>query len=242
MITNKEIKYIKSLSNKKFRDEYGVFAIEGEKMVAEALASDFEVLNVYRKEEIGEETMSRLSALTSPPPVIAVVRQKTECKLQIHNGLYLILDGIRDPGNMGTMLRLADWFGIDAVVASPDSVEWYNPKVIQATMGAIFRVKFHSMDTAQFASMIRTSGGKVYGTFLDGKDMYSRDLDVGESQPVAIAIGNESNGIGASLAATVSDRIKIPPFPASGTGCESLNAATAAAITIAEFRRRTIAK
>ena len=241
-ITTAEIKYIKSLSQKKFRDEYGVFAVEGEKMVSEALKSGFTVEKVYRKDEIGDAAMARISALSSPSPVLAVVR-KPEVPFEAPGkGLYLALDGIRDPGNLGTILRISDWFGIDAVYASEDTVELYNPKVVQSTMGAIFRVRFHYADIPALCSSALKAGGRVYGTFLDGENMYGKELSNGTQAPSVIVIGNEANGISPATAACVSDRLFIPPFPADDPGSESINAAVATAITVAEFRRQNCRK
>ena len=237
-ISKNELRQVRSLAQKKFRDESGLFVVEGEKMVSEALASGFEVVSVYRRDEIGEEAMARLSMLSSPSPVLAVVRQPAPAAFRPSKGLFLALDGIRDPGNLGTILRVADWFGIDGVVASPDTVELYNPKVVQATMGAIFRVPFHRMDIAELCRKVVSGGGHVYGTFLDGENMYSKALDCGLEAPSVIVIGNESNGISPAVAACVSDRLFIPPYPADDPGSESLNAAIATAITVAEFRRR----
>ena len=200
-ISKNELRQVRSLAQKKFRDESELFVVEGEKMVSEALASGFEVMSVYRRDEIGEEAMARLSMLSSPSPVLAVVRQPAPAAFRPSKGLFLALDGIRDPGNLGTILRVADWFGIDGVVASPDTVELYNPKVVQA-------------------------------------NMYSKALDCGLEAPSVIVIGNESNGISPAVAACVSDRLFIPPYPADDPGSESLNAAIATAITVAEFRRR----
>ena len=237
-ISKNELRQVRSLAQKKFRDESGLFVVEGEKMVSEALASGFEVVSVYRRDEIGEEAMARLSMLSSPSPVLAVVRQPAPAAFRPSKGLFLALDGIRDPGNLGTILRVADWFGIDGVVASPDTVELYNPKVVQATMGAIFRVPFFRMDIADLCRKVVSGGGHVYGTFLDGENMYSKALDCGLEAPSVIVIGNESNGISPAVAACVSDRLFIPPYPADDPGSESLNAAIATAITVAEFRRR----
>jgi TrmH family RNA methyltransferase len=153
-------------------------------------------------------------------------------------GLYLALDSIRDPGNLGTILRIADWFGIDAVFAAPDTVDVFNPKVVQSTMGAIFRVKMHYLDLPALSKALLSMGGKVYGTFLDGQNIYSRPLDTGEKGPVMIVIGNESEGISEQMQSLVSDRLYIPPYPAGDPGSESLNAAVATAVTVAEFRRR----
>ena len=244
MITAAEIKFIKSLSQKKFRDEHGLFVVEGEKLVQEALRSGFKVEKVYRKEEIGEAAMARISALSSPSPALALVRKPADlssAKLP-SKGLILALDGIRDPGNLGTILRIADWFGIDAVYASEDTVDVFNPKVVQATMGAIFRVKFHYADIPALCSSALKAGGRVYGTFLDGENMYGKELSNGTEAPSVIVIGNEANGISANTAACVTDRLFIPPFPADDPGSESLNAAVATAITVAEFRRQNCRK
>jgi len=242
MITAAEIKFVKSLSQKKFRDSEGLFVVEGEKMVAEALASGFEVERVYRREDIGESAMARISALSSPSPALALVRRPADLENASlpSTGLFLALDGIRDPGNLGTILRIADWFGISAVYGSPDTVDIFNPKVVQASMGAIFRVRFHYADIPSLCSLAIEAGGKVYGTFLDGSNMYAQELSNGEQAPSVIVIGNEANGISKETAACVSDRLYIPPFPADDPGSESLNAAVATAVTVAEFRRRLL--
>lgn len=246
-ISNNEIKRVKSLQQKKFRDETGLFIVEGEKMVEEALASSFHVETIYRRNEIGEEAMKRISALSSPSPALAVVRKPKDMYISDASqagsilsgkGLYLALDTIRDPGNLGTILRIADWFGIDAVFAAPDTVDVFNPKVVQSTMGAVFRVRMHYVSLPDMARLVLDSGGKVYGTFLDGQNIYSKDLDSGDKSPVMIVIGNESEGISETLGRLVSDRLYIPPYPADDSGSESLNAAIATAITVAEFRRR----
>ena len=237
-ISANEIKKVRSLSEKKFRDRHGLFCVEGEKMVEEAMRSRFDVEKVYRKEEIGEEAMSKISALSSPSPSLAVVRKPKDINLSSDSdlssclgksGLFLALDTIRDPGNLGTILRIADWFGIDAVFAAPDTVDVFNPKVVQATMGAIFRVKFHYTD---IPSLCRATLSAV------DIDLYSRDLNLGSDSPSVIVIGNESNGISDEVAELVSDRLYIPPYPRNDSGSESLNAAIATAITVAEFRRR----
>jgi len=247
-ISNNEIKKVKSLQQKKFRDETGLFIVEGEKMVEEAQQSPYKVEQVYRRDEIGEEAMKRITALASPSPVLAVVRKPSDIyvddaselsEILSDGGLFLALDTIRDPGNLGTILRIADWFGVDAVLAAKDTVDVFNPKVVQATMGAIFRVKMHYADLPAVSKMVLDNGGKVYGTFLDGRNMYSTELDTGTEKPVIIVIGNESEGISDSMGKLVSDRLYIPPYPADDSGSESLNAAVATAITVAEFRRRT---
>ena len=230
MITAAEIKFVKSLSQKKFRDRNGLFVAEGEKLVAEALSSRMKVEKVYRQEDIGEAAMARITGLSSPSPVLALVRRPEDLTRAgvPEKGLFLALDGIRDPGNQGTILRVADWFGIDC----------FNPKVVQATMGAIFRVRIHYTDVPELCSGVAAAGGKVYGTFLDGETIYNKELSNGADAASVIVIGNEASGISEKTAACVTDRLYIPPFPADDAGSESLNAAVATAITVAEFRRR----
>ena len=257
-ISKNEIKKIRSLAQKKFRDEFGLFTVEGEKLVAEALASSFQVERVYRREEIGEEAMSRITMLASPSPVLAVVRKPEDCHIAGGSlreaigptGLYLGLDVIRDPGNLGTIVRVADWFGADAVLAAEGTVDIFNPKVVQATMGAVFRVKFHYVNLAEAANAVLEKGGKVegigissagvYGTFMDGRNLYTEKLETGGDSPVMVVTGNEADGISPEMESLVSGRIAIPPYPADEPGSESLNAAVATAITVAEFRRRLI--
>ena len=241
IITNQEIKDIRALANKKYRDETGCFVVEGEKMVGEALRSRFVVERVWHRDEIGPAAMARISQLSSPSPVLAVVRKPSDLHAaapDLGNGLWLALDSLRDPGNLGTIIRIADWFGLEGVFASEDSVDLFNPKVVQSTMGAIFRVRFHYTDLPSLADRIRSRNGKVYGTFLDGNNLYDRDLNVGKDCPCLVVTGNESNGISPALAAKVNDRLYIPPFPPGEPGSESLNAAVATAVVIAEFRRR----
>ena len=237
MISKNEIKQVKALSQKKFRDENGLFAVEGEKMVAEALASGLDVVKVFRSAEIGEEAMSRISNLSSPSPAFAVVRipKTVEGFVPEHDELILALDSLRDPGNVGTIIRLADWFGIKTIIASRDTVDIYNPKVVQATMGAIFRVRFIYCDLPQTLAQYRQEGIPVYGTFLEGDNIYRTQLSRGG----VLVMGSESFGISDAVRATVSHKLFIPPYPETGTGSESLNVAVATAISCSEFRRRT---
>lgn len=244
-VSNNEIKFVKSLSHKKFRDENDLFVVEGEKMVEEAVRSSFEVRRIYRSEEIGYTAMERMSLLSSPSPALALVKKPDDMTINKFEedslpskGLFLALDGIRDPGNLGTIIRIADWFGIDVVYASPDTVDIFNPKVVQSTMGAIFRVKFHYCDICGYCGAVAAAGGNVYGTFLDGEDMYAKELATGMVSPSVIVIGNEAKGISAEVGKFVTDRLFIPSWPRDERGSESLNAAVATAITIAEFRRR----
>ena len=258
MLSKNEIKEIRALGQKKFRDERGLFVVEGEKLVDEALRSGFDVVDLYRTDDIGQETMGRISQLTHPSPVLAVVRQPQKMALPAFgpDALVLALDGVRDPGNLGTILRIADWFGIRQVLASEDTVEVYNPKVVQATMGAIFRVQVHYCDLpkvlqsaaaggfsdrAHFSasgtknqSSGARSGVPVYGTFLEGANIYETDLTAGG----ILVMGSEADGISPAVAATVTQKLFIPPFPAGVRTSESLNVAVATAICCSEFRRR----
>lgn len=235
MISKSEIKFIRSLAQKKFRDEHSMFIVEGEKMVQEAIDSELEVVSVYRKDEIGEEAMSRISLLSSPSPVLAVVKMgKTDEKLYECKGVSLALDSVRDPGNMGTILRVADWFGIENIFCSRDCVELYNPKTVQSSMGAIFRKKVIYTDLLEVISSYSDAGVPVYGTFLDGENIYSHELN---RENALIVMGSENNGISEAVARKISQKLLIPPYPANSRTSESLNVAIATAILCAEFRR-----
>lgn len=234
-VSNAEIKKVRSLREKKFRDETSLFVVEGEKMVREALSSGWDVVAVYRREEVGDEVMGRLSALSTPSPVLAVVRQKASAGFEgPRPGLCLALDSVRDPGNLGTIVRLADWFGVDTVFASRDTVELYNPKVIQSSMGSIFRKNIVYCDLEEVCRSYRASGRKVCGTFLDGSDIYLTPLD-GDA---LVIMGNEANGISARIGALADVRLNIPCFAPAGASPESLNVAVATAVVMSEFRRR----
>lgn len=237
------IKFIRSLSQKKFRDEYGLFVAEGEKMVSEALASGYEVEEIYRADEIGKETMSRISNLSSPSPVLAVIRKQDAGPSEFlknitpsSKGLYLALDGVKDPGNLGTIIRLADWFGIEAIFASPGTVEVFNPKVVQATMGAIFRKKVIYTDLAELCTRFKSLGLPVYGTLLDGKNIY--EALPADRKHGLVVMGSESFGISEQLRPHIDSKLFIPPYPADSVTSESLNVAIATAIICAEFRRQ----
>lgn len=232
MLTNAEIKQIRSLREKKFRDELGLFAVEGEKMVDEALRSSFEVVRVLREDEIGSNAMSRISQYSSPSPILAIVRLPgEEAPSRLPDGLVLALDSVRDPGNFGTIMRIADWFGVREIFASPDSVETFNPKTVQASMGSVFRVRVHRCDIAEVCRVFHAAGRPVYGTVLGGENIYSSSL----SADGLVVMGNESNGISDDVLGVLDRRLRIPSF---GGGAESLNVAVATAITLSEFRRR----
>ena len=231
-LTQSEIKRIRSLREKKFRDATGLFVVEGEKMVQEALRSGFRVEGVWRREEIGEAVMARISQLSSPSPVLAVVARPEVAEPALERGLCLALDGVRDPGNLGTIIRTADWFGVRTVYVSADCAETFNPKVIQASMGSIFRVRTVEAELPALCRLFREAGMPVYGTFLDGRDLYAEPLGT----EGLVVMGNEASGIRPEVAAQVDRRLLIPAAP--GSGAESLNVAAATAVILSEFRRR----
>ena len=240
-----KIKFIRSLSQKKFRDANNLFIAEGEKIVAEALASGYNVKEAFYENEIGRECMERITCLSSPSPVLAVIEKPKytpdsilkdlSSNLSGKKTLFLALDGVKDPGNLGTIIRIADWFGVDAIFASPGTVEVYNPKVVQATMGAIFRKQVIYADLQEVCRKFIDTGLPVYGTFLDGKNLYE-NLPSDNKQGL-IVMGSESFGISPQLEALINNKLLIPPYPADSVTSESLNVAIATAIICAEFRR-----
>lgn len=234
MISNAEIKMVRSLREKKFRDGLGLFVVEGEKMVQEALDSGLTVEKVWRRDDIGEAAMGRISQFSTPSPALAVVRMPALAAAPVPSGLCLALDAVRDPGNMGTIIRLSEWFGVETLYLSPDCVDIYNPKVIQATMGAIFRVRTVTAPIPEVCRSFKSRGIKVCGTFLDGSSIYSAELP----ESALVVMGNESNGICADVAAEVDAKLLIPSFGPSRS--ESLNVSVATAVTLSEFRRRSI--
>ena len=235
MLTNAEIKHIRSLREKKFRDEFGQFVVEGEKMVREATASGLQVVGRWSIDEIGESAMAKISQFSSPSPVLAVVAKPRPKTLpeQPQRGLYLALDSVRDPGNLGTIIRIADWFGVNTIFVSEDCVEQYNPKVVQASMGSIFRVSLIEADIPEVCRRFRAAGMPVWGMVLDGQDIYKEDFE----PEGLIVMGNESVGISPAVRAELSRGLLIPSFGLSGA--ESLNVAVATAVTLSEFRRRS---
>ena len=241
MITRAEILDIKSLATKQGREEQGAFIAEGEKLVGEIRNSSLRIRRILQTkpifadgEIISEKEMERISQLKSANSVLAVVElpHNSLAKAQPSKNLVLALDRVQNPGNLGTIIRLADWFGISDIVCSEDSADCFNPKVVQATMGAILRVRVHYTNLAKWLGEQRSA--KVYGTFLEGENIYSAQLD----KSGIIVMGNEGQGISTEVAATVSHKLLIPPYPADRCGSESLNVAVATAVICSEFRRR----
>jgi len=248
MLSKNEIKFIQSLQLKKHRTESGCFVAEGNKLVHDLLPYLHCVKLIATKEwlanektvvadvitEADKDEIRKASNLPSPQDVLAVFRQPSYpfSAQSIQNKLTLALDCIQDPGNLGTIVRLADWFGIENIICSEDTADIYNPKTIQATMGAIARVKAHYINVAEWPSLF--DGLPVYGTFLDGDNFYNTNL----TQSGVIVMGNEGKGIRPSLEEIINHRLYIPNFPEGNTTSESLNVAIATAIVCAEFRRR----
>ena len=244
MLSKARIKFIKSLQVKKYRKQEQCFVIQRAKNVHELLKSDFETLMVVgtpgfladlppsTRAEIFETTERELKTLgefQSNDSGLAVARMKADEPIRIHDGEFVVaLDDIRDPGNLGTIIRTADWYGVKVIVASPETADFYNPKVISSTMGSFTRVKVHYQNLADF---FRDSRKKIYGAFLDGRDIYHEHFSGGG----IILIGNEAHGISAGLEPFVTDRITIPRVGHA----ESLNAAIATAVILDNVRRRT---
>ena len=241
MITRAEILDIKSLATKQGREELGAFIAEGEKLVGEIRNSSLRIRRILQTkpifadgELISEKEMERISQLKTANAVLAVV-ELPKYKLALANpakNLVLALDRIQNPGNLGTIIRLADWFGISDIVCSEDTADCFNPKVVQATMGAILRVRVHYTNLAEWLSA--QGDAKVYGTFLEGENIYNAQLE----KSGVIVMGNEGQGISAEVAEKVSHKLLIPPYPADRCGSESLNVAVATAVICSEFRRR----
>ena len=240
MLSKSQIKLITSLKQKKYRQQHHLFVVEGIKTITELLQSELELYEVYTTESfnsdaknevlISESDLKRISFLTTPNKALAIFKVP-EVKTIKSKGLVIALDAVRDPGNMGTIIRLCDWFGVEHLVCSKETVDCYNPKVIQATMGSITRVNVLYVDLAEF---LRRYDGPVYGTFMEGDNVYKSSLP----QNGVIVMGNEANGISKDVEATISSKVSIPRFGDLQV-TESLNVATATAILLSEFRRRS---
>ena len=247
MISKNKIKYIRSLELKKNRNKEGKFVAEGFKVVDDLLALQPADLIVATQEwlhgkhladqteviEVTEEELKKVSFLQHPQQVLAVFRQATSGDYSINTSeLSLALDGVQDPGNLGTIIRIADWFGITHIYCSQDTADVYNPKVVQATMGSIARVK---VEYGNLLALVESlpADVPVYGTLLDGDNIYQQLLE----NRGLIVMGNEGKGISPALTKKVNRRLLIPNFPEGRATADSLNVAIATAITCSEFRR-----
>ena len=241
MVSKNQIKLIASLQQKKYRTAEGLFIAEGVKVITELLHSHFQPVYLFETEKvlpptsispelISPDILKKMSALHEPNNCLGVFRMR-EPQAILEEGLLLVLDTIRDPGNLGTIIRLCDWFGITQVVCSVATVDVYNPKVVQATMGSLSRVSVVYTDIEAFLSQTKLP---IYGTFMDGESVYKQNLP----QSAIVLLGNEANGISDAVAQHVTHRLSIPRF-GDLQQTESLNVATAAAIFLSEFRRAT---
>lgn len=243
-LTNNLRKAYASLATAKGRKEHGLFMAQGTKCVLDTLPyfqpecvlATAQWMSEHRNVEgveVKKADLEKITTLSCAPDVIGVYKipEQTNPKPMPGN-LYLALDCVQDPGNLGTILRVADWMGIGVVYASNDTADVWNPKVVQATMGAIARVEVCYTDLCPLLKS--ASGMKIYGTFLDGDDIYKADL----SADGIIVMGNEGNGISAQVEECVNERLLIPSYPPDRITSESLNVAVATSITLAEFRRR----
>lgn len=244
MITRADIQLVRSLADKRARTETGLFVAEGAKLVGEIAESSLHVRHIYSSREFAHpafeptsaKELERLSLLKTPSDTVAVVEiphHRFDLG-EAEHGLVLAMDEVQNPGNMGTIIRLADWFGISDIICTPNSADCFNPKVVQATMGAILRVRVHYLDLAATLNEARKRGIEVYGTFLEGENIYRSTL----KQSGIIVMGNEGRGVSKEVAATVSHKLLIPPYPVDRHGSESLNVAIATSIVCSEFRRR----
>ncbi len=242
MVSKNQIKLITSLQQKKFRQVHKLFIAEGAKVIEELLNSNYELHYLYQTELIfknvsqdsfeiiSEQDLKKITALTTPNNCLALFKIPVS-NVVFTNELTLVLDDIRDPGNLGTIIRLCDWFGIKQLVCSMQTVDIYNPKVIQATMGSISRVSIVYQNLEDFLSK---NTMPVYGTFMDGKNVYGESL----IEKSILILGNEANGISSSITKYVTNSIAIPRF-GNLQVTESLNVATATAIFLSEFKRKS---
>lgn len=251
MISKAKLKYIRSLEQKKYRRQEGVFVAEGPKVVGDLLAvaparEVFATREWISQQpasasarpwgtltEVSDDELRKLSFLQHPQQVLAVFETALPHPSTADDELRLALDGVQDPGNLGTIIRIADWFGIDTIFCSPDTADAYSPKVVQATMGSIARIHIIYTDLTELLDALPPSY-PVYGTLLDGDDIYRQQL----SAEGLIVMGNEGNGISPAVRQRINRRLLIPSFR-QGDTAESLNVAIATAITCSEFRRKS---
>lgn len=237
MISKNQIKFVHQLEQKKYRRKEGLFVAEGPKVVGDLLRAGFNAQEIYatkewnsngrRVQEVTDEELRKVSFLQHPQQVLALF-EIPSAKLSSDSSLSLALDDVQDPGNLGTIIRIADWFGISNIYCSENTVDAWSPKVVQATMGSIARVNIIYTDLKE---LIQNAKVPVYGTLLDGQNIYTQEL----TQEGIIVMGNEGNGISPEIRRLINRKLLIPQFH---EGPESLNVAIATAIACSEFRRR----
>ena len=243
MISKNQLKYIRQLEQKKYRRREGVFVAEGTKVVGDLLqryrpeavfaTADWQAPAGITPQLVTDDELRRISFLQHPQQVLALFPLPVSSQPStVKSELSLALDGVQDPGNLGTIIRIADWFGISTIICSEDTVDAWNPKVVQATMGSIARVNIIYLNLPDFLDTL-PADFPVYGTFLDGDNIYTQEL----TPNGLIIMGNEGNGISEAVRSKVNRRLLIPDFH-QGPTADSLNVAIATAITCSEFRRR----
>lgn len=254
MISKNRLKLIRSLARKKYRDKEQLFLVEGDKLVLEVLNSAIRVQELFatagfiqdnekqlRKAaivtEASPEELKSASLQKQPQQSLALCEMPSPVHLPpVLRGLSLYLDGIRDPGNLGTIIRTCDWFGVEYLFCSPDTADVFNPKVIQATMGSFSRVKTVYAPFGEVLGSARHSGVPVFGSFMDGDNIYTSKLP----RAALVVMGNEGQGIRPEVAEHTGKKLKIPSFSPSGGGAESLNVASATAVICSEFKRQSV--
>ena len=242
-LSKSQIKWVRSLQQKKNRDAEGVFVAEGKKCVEE-LRGAFELVLLVTPDNATEVEIAQMSNLRTPQGVIGVFRKPisntqysiSDNQYPIPNTLSIVLDGVQDPGNLGTIIRTCDWFGVHDIYCSKDTADCYNPKVVQATMGALARVRVHYLDLEPWLQEVQAAGLPLYGTLLEGRNMYEAGAIADKGRGVII-MGNEGNGISPMIRELITHPIRIPSYPADAETSESLNVGIATAIVLAEFRR-----
>ncbi|MBR5574112.1 MAG: RNA methyltransferase [Paludibacteraceae bacterium] len=238
-ITKSQVKWVRQLQQKKCRDAEGLFVAEGEKCVND-LKEAFELVLLVTPDNATQKEIEQMSSLRTPQGVIGVFKRRLDMGdgvLDMGDGVLLALDGVQDPGNLGTIIRTCDWFGIHHIICSRETADCYNPKVVQATMGALARVKVHYVDNLpNVLREYQEMGYPIYGTLLDGKNMYG-PMAIPNKEKGIIVMGNEGNGISPAVRDMVTHPLLIPSYPANTPTSESLNVSIATAIVLAEFRR-----
>ena len=234
-LSKAQVKWVRSLQQKKNRDAEGVFVAEGAKCINE-LRGAFELELLASPDNASAIEIEQMSSLRTPQGQIAVFRKPTTDNRYPISQLMLALDGVQDPGNLGTIIRTCDWFGIHDILCSRDTADCYNPKVVQATMGALARVRVHYVDLHKALAELKDKHVAIYGTLLEGRNMYAEGAIPNKKEGVII-MGNEGNGISEEVRGLVSHPLLIPSYPAGEATSESLNVGIATAIVLAEFRR-----
>lgn len=236
-LSKAQIKWVRSLQQKKNRDAEGVFVAEGEKCINE-LRYAFELVLLATSENATSTELQQMSSLRTPQGIIGVFKrvERGDLRGERRDGLLLALDGVQDPGNLGTIIRTCDWFGVHDILCSRDTADCYNPKVVQATMGALARVHVHYVDLPEVLATYKEQGIPLYGTLLEGRNMYEAGA-IPNKQKGVIVMGNEGKGISEVIRSLISHPLLIPPYPVGEATSESLNVGIATAIVLAEFRR-----